>query len=83
MNQHEKRGDGLGSFAEARERKLDVTVVLIERNVGIVIGTRHSHSSFLDYGRKVGDGDSRRYTGKIPHVIAAYLGEVPLKRALQ
>jgi branched-chain amino acid transport system ATP-binding protein len=54
--------------------KLGTTVVLIEHDIGIVMGLAH-HVVVLDYGRKVGDGtpDAVREN---PDVIAAYLGTV-------
>ena len=51
---------------------LGTTIVLIEHDIGVVMGLSH-HVVVLDYGRKVGDGapeEARRN----PDVIAAYLG---------
>jgi branched-chain amino acid transport system ATP-binding protein len=54
--------------------RLGVTVVLIEHDIGVVLGLSH-HVLVLDYGRKVGDGTPDQVRVN-PDVIAAYLGTV-------
>jgi branched-chain amino acid transport system ATP-binding protein len=53
---------------------IGVTVVLIEHDIGVVLGLSH-HVLVLDYGRKVGDGTPDEVRTN-PDVIAAYLGTV-------
>jgi branched-chain amino acid transport system ATP-binding protein len=70
MNSDEKVE--LSRFIRDINRELGTTIVLIEHDVGVVMGLSH-HVVVLDYGRKVGDGtpdDVRRN----PEVITAYLG---------
>ncbi|SHO63568.1 Branched-chain amino acid ATP-binding cassette transporter [Pseudoxanthobacter soli DSM 19599] len=72
MNQDEKRE--MSRFVRDANAAFGTTVVLIEHDIGVVMGLSH-HVVVLDYGRKVGDGtpeDVRRN----PEVIAAYLGRV-------
>jgi branched-chain amino acid transport system ATP-binding protein len=72
MNQEEKQA--MSRLIADVNGKLGTTVVLIEHDIGIVMGLAH-HVVVLDYGRKVGDGtpDAVR---EDPDVIAAYLGTV-------
>jgi branched-chain amino acid transport system ATP-binding protein len=56
-------------------RTLKTTIVLIEHDIGVVMGLSH-HVVVLDYGRKVGDGTPEEVR-KNPDVIAAYLGVKP------
>jgi branched-chain amino acid transport system ATP-binding protein len=51
---------------------LATTIVLIEHDIGMVMGLSH-HVVVLDYGRKVGDGAPEEVR-RNPEVIAAYLG---------
>jgi branched-chain amino acid transport system ATP-binding protein len=51
---------------------LATTIVLIEHDIGMVMGLSH-HVVVLDYGRKVGDGTPEEVR-RNPDVIAAYLG---------
>ena len=53
-------------------RSLKTTIVLIEHDIGVVMGLSH-HVVVLDYGRKVGDGTPEEVR-RNPNVIAAYLG---------
>lgn len=53
-------------------KELDLTVVLIEHDIGIVLKLAH-HVVVLDYGRKLADGLPETIRDN-PDVIAAYLG---------
>jgi branched-chain amino acid transport system ATP-binding protein len=62
----------LSRFIADVNRSLGTTIVLIEHDIGVVMGLSH-HVVVLDYGRKVGDGTPDEVR-KNPDVIAAYLG---------
>jgi branched-chain amino acid transport system ATP-binding protein len=62
----------LGRFISDVNRTLATTIVLIEHDIGMVMGLSH-HVVVLDYGKKVGDG-SPEEVRRNPDVIAAYLG---------
>jgi branched-chain amino acid transport system ATP-binding protein len=70
MNSDEKVE--LSRFIHDINRELGTTIVLIEHDVGVVMGLSH-HVVVLDYGRKVGDGTPAEVRHN-PDVIAAYLG---------
>jgi branched-chain amino acid transport system ATP-binding protein len=70
MNRSEKVE--LSQFIADVNRQLGTTIVLIEHDVGVVMGLSH-HVVVLDYGRKVGDGTPDEVR-RNPDVIAAYLG---------
>ena len=70
MNSDEKIE--LSRFIQDVNQELGATIVLIEHDVGVVMGLSH-HVVVLDYGRKVGDG-SPDEVRRNPDVIAAYLG---------
>lgn len=72
MNQHEKAE--MSRFIAAVNSQFGTTVVLIEHDIGVVMGLS-SHVVVLDYGRKVGDG-SPDEVRQNPEVIKAYLGTV-------
>jgi branched-chain amino acid transport system ATP-binding protein len=72
MNHDEKRE--MSHFIRDVNERLGVTVVLIEHDIGVVLGLSH-HVLVLDYGRKVGDGTPDQVRTN-PDVIAAYLGTV-------
>ena len=72
MNHDEKRE--MTHFIRDVNQRLGVTVVLIEHDIGVVLGLSH-HVLVLDYGRKVGDGTPDQVRTN-PAVIAAYLGTV-------
>lgn len=70
MNQEEKQE--MSRVIAEVNRVFDTTIVLIEHDVGIVMGLAH-HVVVLDYGRKVADGAPDEVRNN-PDVIAAYLG---------
>ena len=70
MNQDEKQE--MCRFVVDVNRELGTTVVLIEHDIGVVMGLSH-HVVVLDYGRKIGDGAAEAVRND-PDVIAAYLG---------
>ncbi|MGY3610898.1 MULTISPECIES: ABC transporter ATP-binding protein [unclassified Bradyrhizobium] len=72
MSQDEKRE--MSRFILEANRSLETTVVLIEHDMGVVMGLSH-HVVVLDYGRKVGDGTPEEVRNN-PDVITAYLGAV-------
>ena len=72
MNHDEKAE--MTRFIREVNDKLGATVVLIEHDIGVVLGLSH-HVLVLDYGRKVGDGTPEEVR-RNPDVIAAYLGTV-------
>lgn len=72
MNGDEKRE--MSRFVTEINRSFGTTVVLIEHDIGVVMGLS-THVVVLDYGRKVGDGTPAEVKAN-PDVIAAYLGAV-------
>ena len=70
MNPDEKAE--LSRFILDVNRELGTTIVLIEHDIGVVMGLSH-HVVVLDYGRKVGDGTPDEVR-RNPDVVAAYLG---------
>ncbi|NWB29664.1 ABC transporter ATP-binding protein [Pseudomonas gingeri] len=72
MNAEEKQE--MARFIADVNRDLGTTVVLIEHDMGVVMGLS-DHVVVLDYGRKVGDGTPAEVQGNA-EVIAAYLGAV-------
>lgn len=73
MNAQEKRE--MSRFIVEINREFGTTVVLIEHDIGVVMGISH-HVVVLDYGRKIGDGTPEQVR-HAPEVIAAYLGTRP------
>lgn len=70
MNAQEKQEMSL--FIRDINRELGTTVVLIEHDIGVVLGLSH-HVVVLDYGRKIGDGSPEAVRND-PQVLRAYLG---------
>ena len=70
---HDEKQEMIG-FIRDVNAKLDTTIVLIEHDIGVVMGLS-DHVLVLDYGRKVGDGPPHEVR-RNPEVIAAYLGTV-------
>ena len=70
MNAEEKAE--MSRFIVEINREFGTTVVLIEHDIGVVLGISH-HVVVLDYGRKIGDGTPDEVRSN-PEVIAAYLG---------
>jgi branched-chain amino acid transport system ATP-binding protein len=70
---HDEKGE-ISRFILDVNRELQTTIVLIEHDIGVVMGLS-DHVIVLDYGRKIGDGTPAEIRDN-PQVIAAYLGTV-------
>ncbi len=68
---HAEKAD-MSRFIRAANGELGATVVIIEHDIGVVMGLSH-HVVVLDHGRKVGDGTPEEVR-RIPEVITASLG---------
>ncbi|WP_421579056.1 ABC transporter ATP-binding protein [Shinella sp. M31] len=77
MNGAEKQE--IAAVIERLNKELDLTVVLIEHDIGIVLKLAH-HVVVLDYGRKLADGPPETIRDN-PDVIAAYLGSERVEAA--
>src|SRR5438874_3537691 len=68
---HEEVG-GVGALLRRIHSELDVTVLLVEHNMGFVMGLS-DHVVVLDFGRKIAEGTHDQIQ-RNPAVIEAYLG---------
>lgn len=71
MNNAEK--DMMSSFILDMHEVMDTTVVLIEHDLGIVMGLS-DHIAVLDFGKRIGFGTPKEIQQN-PDVIKAYIGE--------
>ncbi|WP_449415268.1 ABC transporter ATP-binding protein [Ochrobactrum teleogrylli] len=65
----------LADYIRLARDEYDITVVLIEHDIGVVMGLS-DRIAVLDYGRKIADGTPQEIASD-QHVIDAYLGVAP------
>lgn len=65
----------LADYIRLARDEYDITVVLIEHDIGVVMGLS-DRIAVLDYGRKIADGTPHEIASD-QHVIDAYLGVAP------
>ena len=68
-----RRSTSSAELIAARPRRADLTVLLVEHHMGMVMGICDTRR-LLDFGRKIADGPPGRGAARTRRVIEAYLG---------